>query len=80
VPAEEQLGAEALLELLHAGGHVRRHAVEAARRLGDAALLGDRLEDLECGQVDVSHIENSHITIIHFYARETSGRLGAWRR
>src|SRR6185295_11329233 len=46
------------------------------RRLRDAPLLGDRLEDLERGQVDVSHIENSHITIIHFYACEIPARLG----
>jgi len=63
---QKQLGAQALLELLHAGGHVRLHAVEPSRRFRDGALLGDSLEDLQSGQVDVSHIENDYISIIHF--------------
>jgi hypothetical protein len=49
--------------------------VEPNRRLGDAALLDDHLEDLEGGQVDVSHIENTHITIIHFSEEAERPRL-----
>jgi hypothetical protein len=40
--------------------------MQPRRRLRDAALLGDGLEDLEGGQIDSSHFENIYISIIHF--------------
>src|SRR6185436_6424905 len=64
--AVEQARAEARLETLYARGDVRLHAVERARRAQDAALLGDRLEDAQLGQIHDSLKENETFSIIHF--------------
>src|SRR5919198_246845 len=75
--AVKELRAEALLELLHARGDVRLHTVQRRRRLGDAALLGNRLEDLQLDEVHDSAKENDRFSIIHFSKRTRQARLSA---
>jgi len=49
----EELRADAVLELLDARRHVGLHAVQRGGGLGDASLLGDRLEDVQLDQIHV---------------------------
>src|SRR5262245_56515259 len=49
--ADEQIDAQLGLELAHARGHVRLHAVEPLGRARHAAGLHDRAEDMEIGEV-----------------------------
>jgi hypothetical protein len=51
--AVKERRAQARLELLHARGDVRLHAVQARGGLGDAARLRDGLEDLQRDEVHV---------------------------
>jgi hypothetical protein len=54
----EQRAAQALLELLDAGGDVGLHPAQLAGRADDAALLHHGAEDLQRVEVECSHGEN----------------------
>jgi hypothetical protein len=45
--ADEKLGADIVLELADARGHVRLDTMKALRSPGDPALANDRAEDLQ---------------------------------
>ena len=49
--AQEQRGAESLLQLLHACGHVGLHAAQSLGRAGDAAFLRHGPENFEGGKI-----------------------------
>ena len=49
--AQEQRGAELLLQLLHACGHVGLHAAQSLGRAGDAAFLRHGPENFEGGKI-----------------------------
>ena len=79
--AEEELGADGGLELLHACGDVRGHAVQLASGLYDAAFLDDGLEDLERGEIHgviCSLLENDTFLIIQFRGLCRDLSIRAW--
>ncbi len=74
--AMEQLRADAVLELLDARCHVGLHAVQRGGSLGDAALLGDGLEDVQLDEVHGSLKGNDMFLIIHFSGTTGQARVG----
>ena len=76
--AVEELGAQALLELLHARRDVGLHAVQRGGGLGDAALLGDGLEDLQLDQIHWFSERERSVLNYSFFRISPSIYSGAW--